>query len=50
MIMLERDILIEKHNGCPNKGHCKKNEEHCCYLRKGDNTCFLDCVECEDFL
>lgn len=48
--MLERDAIIEKHAGCPNRQHCKKNEEHCAYLQKKDNTCFLDCEYCEEYL
>jgi hypothetical protein len=48
--MLERDVIIEKHNGCPNRHHCCKNEEHCCYLHKGDNTCYLDSEKARDYL
>lgn len=47
--MLERDAVIEKHAGCPNRHHCEKNEEHCAYLKR-DNTCFLDSENCEDYL
>ena len=28
--MLEREI--DKHQGCPNRHHCKKDETKCCYL------------------
>lgn len=48
--MLERDAVTKKHDGCPNRNHCRKNEMHCCYLRKGDNTCYLNSDESEDFV
>ena len=46
--MLEREI--NQHKGCPNIGHCSKDEKHCCYLIKGSNTCYLEMSESEDFL
>ena len=33
--MLERDIEIIKHNGCPNRHHCLKDDSKCCYLSNG---------------
>ena len=48
MCMLEREI--NQHKGCPNIGHCKKDEKHCCYLIKGSNTCYLETDESEDFI
>ena len=38
--MLERDAVIKRHDGCPNRHHCKKDETRCCYLVKGE--CSLD--------
>ena len=38
--MLERDAIIKKHEGCPNRHHCPKDESKCCYLVKGN--CLLD--------
>ena len=35
--MLEREI--DKHDGCPNRHHCKKDESKCCYLVK--NNCII---------
>jgi len=46
--MLKREI--NQHEGCPNRGHCKKNENHCCYLIKRNNKCYLDTSDSEDFL
>jgi len=34
--MLERDAITTKHQGCPNRHHCSKDESKCCYLVKGD--------------
>ena len=48
IVMLEREINV--HKGCPNVGHCKKDERHCCYLIKGSNKCYLDTIESEDFI
>jgi hypothetical protein len=45
--MLERDI--NHHDGCPYRGHCKKNEEQCCYLVK-KNKCYLDDNRVEFFV
>ena len=28
------------HKGCPNRGHCSKDESKCCYLVKGQ--CYLE--------
>jgi len=47
--MLERDAVIRKHQGCPNRLHCPKDETKCCYLQK-NNTCYLDNECSEEFL
>lgn len=44
--MLEREI--NQHKGCPNRGHCKKDESKCCYLVK--HNCLIDNNNCEAFL
>ena len=36
--MLEKE---NQHKGCPNRGHCQKEESKCCYLLN-NNTCYLD--------
>lgn len=38
--MLEKDAITERHDGCPNRHHCKKDENVCCYLVKG--KCYID--------
>lgn len=43
--MLEREV--DNHKGCPNRGHCSKDESKCCYLLSSDK-CFLD--EYEEFI
>ena len=45
--MLERNKNV--HDGCPNRGHCKKDESKCCYLLS-DKHCYLDSKESEMFL
>ena len=37
------------HQGCPNRGHCSKDEEKCCYLLS-KNHCYLDFEESEEFI
>jgi len=34
--MLERDIITQRHDGCPNRHSCKKDESKCAYLVKGN--------------
>jgi len=46
--MLEREIDV--HKSCPNRGHCRKDEEHCCYLIKRDNTCYLESDDVRDYV
>ena len=41
---------VDVHKGCPNNGHCSKDEKHCCYLIKRSNTCYLELDESEDFV
>ena len=36
-----------QHKGCPNRGHCQKEESKCCYLLN-NNTCYLDYKKSED--
>ena len=36
------------HKGCPNRGHCKKDESVCCYLVKG--KCYLEHTDVELFI
>jgi hypothetical protein len=48
MNMLERDAVIRKHDGCPNRHHCHKDETKCAYLVKGN--CYLDSKEIGDYL
>lgn len=38
----------KKHEGCPNRGHCSKDETKCCYLVK--NGCYLDNEDSTMFL
>ena len=38
--MLEREAVIKKHDGCPNRHHCIKNESKCAYLVKG--KCYIE--------
>jgi len=33
--MLDEYLKEVRHEGCPNRHHCPKDEEHCCYLVKG---------------
>lgn len=37
------------HSGCPNRGHCIKDESKCCYLLS-NRECYLDTRDSEDFL
>jgi len=30
--MKEKDAEVIKHEGCPNRHHCLKDESKCCYL------------------
>ena len=39
---MEKD---DKHDGCPNRGHCSKDESKCCYLLSNRN-CYLDERRC----
>lgn len=39
----------DNHKGCPNRGHCKKDESKCCYLLSNHN-CYLDSKDSEVFL
>ena len=48
MIMLEREAIITRHDGCPNRHHCRKDEKQCCYLVKG--KCYLETESSEDFV
>ena len=43
--MLEKEK--NQHKGCPNRGHCQKEESKCCYLLN-NNTCCLDYKKSED--
>ena len=43
--MLEKEK--NQHKGCPNRGHCQKEESKCCYLLN-NNTCYLDYINNED--
>jgi hypothetical protein len=45
--MLEKEI--NRHEGCPNRGHCSKDESKCCYLLSNQN-CYLDSDSSEEFL
>ena len=36
IMLLDKDLKQHSHDGCPNRHHCKKNDEQCCYLVKGD--------------
>ena len=52
IITINKDVrkMLEKenqHNGCPNRGHCQKEESKCCYL-PNNNTCYLDYEKSED--
>jgi hypothetical protein len=38
--MKRDEELTTRHNGCPNRGHCTKDETKCCYLVKGN--CYLE--------
>jgi len=33
--------IIEKHNGCPNKDNCEKDDTKCCYLNK-EKQCIIN--------
>jgi len=44
--MKKKDV----HQSCPNKGHCSKDEKHCCYLIKRTNKCYLDSEQSESYL
>ena len=51
-IITNKDVrkMLEKenqHKGCPNRGHCQKEESKCCYLLN-NNTCYLDYEKSED--
>ena len=47
--MLERETVIKRHDGCPNRNHCKKDESKCCYLLSNHN-CYLNTKDSEDFI
>ena len=32
--MLERDVIVKRHDGCPNRHHCSFDESKCCFLVK----------------
>ena len=32
--MLEKELKTIRHNGCPNRHHCPKDNSKCCYLVK----------------
>lgn len=34
--MSNKEEQITKHEGCPNRHHCKKDDSKCCYLVKGE--------------
>lgn len=38
--MLEKDAITMRHDGCPNRHHCKKDETKCCYLVQ--NKCIIE--------
>ena len=40
---------VDVHKGCPNRGHCRKDESKCCYLLS-TNTCYLDYEYSEEFV
>lgn len=44
--MMNENITV--HDGCPNRHHCKKDEEQCCYLVR--NQCYLDSDNIERFV
>jgi hypothetical protein len=39
----------DTHQGCPNRGHCKKDESKCCYLLSTQH-CYLDSNDSEEFV
>ena len=45
-IMKDKDNV---HNGCPNKGHCSKDESKCCYLLS-TQQCYIELEHSEDFI
>ena len=47
--MLKRDKEMHKHDSCPNRGHCSKDESKCCYLLS-NHQCYLNCENSEDFI
>ena len=46
--MKHSEELTERHNGCPNRHHCLKDETKCAYLVKGN--CYLDSEDISDYL
>ena len=44
--MLEKEKNV--HDGCPYRGHCKKDEKQCCYLVT--TGCYLDNEQVEYFV
>lgn len=40
----------DPHKGCPNRGHCKKDETKCCYLVSHNNKCYLELDNSEAFI
>ena len=40
----------DKHKGCPNRGHCSKDESKCCYLLSHTHKCYLDSNNSEEFI
>ena len=40
---------VDIHKGCPNQGHCTKDETKCCYLLSNRN-CYLNTKDSEVFL
>ena len=46
--MKRSEELEHRHDGCPNRGHCKKDESKCGYLVKG--RCYLEHTDVEFFI
>lgn len=47
--MNNRHNVHDVHKGCPNRGHCSKDESKCCYLLSS-RKCYLDSNDSEVFL
>ena len=45
--MMKKEVNV--HEGCPNRGHCSKDESKCCYLLS-TQQCYLDSEDSEVFL